>query len=98
MRAVLLPLTLLALLAVPARAQPQTQLQISENTYNVFRNGKHIGSHIIKFEKSGYDLTVETTTDMKVKLLFVTAFSYDYLSTEKWSGTSLISAKTNGFI
>ena len=71
------------------------QMQTATNSYDVFRNGKKIGSHNIVFEKTDEQLTVQTHTKMKVKLLFVTAFSYDYVSTEIWRDDQILSVESD---
>lgn len=87
MRAAFLTHILSAGFSASAFASSQTGV----NHYDVFRNGKQIGTHIVTFKENGSKLTVETQSKMKVKLLFVTAFSYDYKSIETWEGGQLIS-------
>lgn len=67
----------------------------AENSYDVFRNGSKIGEHIISFNKSGEKLSVTSKTFMQVKLLFISAFKYEYDSAEQWCGNNFQSVVTN---
>lgn len=63
--------------------------------FDVLRKGKKIGTHEIKFNKSDEGLKVRARTKMKVKLLFVTVFKYEYVSEELWCGNRLLTVKTS---
>ena len=65
-----------------------------EMRYEVLRKGKKIGSHTIQFVPKPQGLQVTAHTKMKVKLLFVTVFKYEYVSEELWCGDTLLSAQT----
>jgi len=65
-----------------------------ELKYNVYRKNRKIGKHSIQFEKDDNILTVKSETELKVKLLFITLFRYEYTSEEKWCGNQLLSIKT----
>ena len=65
-----------------------------EMRYDVLRKGKKIGSHTIQFAPKPHGLQVTAHTKMKVKLLFVTVFKYEYVSEELWCGDTLLSAQT----
>ena len=90
MRAVFLSLFFAFGFSMPALAASETAV----NQYDVFRNGKKIGTHVLTFSKDGSQLTVKTQSKMKVKLLFVTAFSYDYKSTEFWQDGELLAVES----
>ncbi len=82
---------------IPANCAKQANRAPTEraaNLYDVFRNGSNIGTHEIRFEKSGSQLNVESKTRMRVKVAFVTAFKYDYVSKESWCGEQLVSVET----
>ncbi len=89
-------------LAAPAASETvcpgKTSGPISaSNHYDVFRNGGKVGEHTLRFEKSGAHITVESETFMQVKVLFVSAFNYEYVSRETWCGSTLISAATQTY-
>lgn len=68
--------------------------QLDEMRYDVLRKGKKIGSHIIQFNSTDQGLKIRAHTKMKVKLLFVTLFKYEYISEELWCGDKLLSIET----
>lgn len=68
--------------------------QMDEMEYDVLRKGKKIGSHTIKFKPTDQGLKIRARTKMKVKLLFVTLFRYEYISEELWCGDQLLSVHT----
>lgn len=59
------------------------------NSYTVHRNESPIGTHTIRFYVDGDNRLVEAETFMKVKVLFIRAFSYHYRSRELWCGGEL---------
>lgn len=67
----------------------------TSNEYIVLRNGKKIGTHDIRFKGTRERLTVISQTKMRVKFLFITAYRYDYVSTEQWHNGQLISVATD---
>lgn len=68
--------------------------QLDEMQYEVLRKGKKIGTHTIRFDNTDQGLQVQAQTKMKVKLLFVTLFKYEYVSEELWCGDQLLSVQT----
>ena len=55
-----------------------------EVKFDVIRKNKVIGSHEIKFTEKNDGLLVETNINIKVKVLFVTAYEFNHQSTETW--------------
>ncbi len=68
--------------------------QMDEMQYDVLRKGKKIGTHTIQFSRTDQGLQIQAQTKMKVKLLFVTLFKYEYISEELWCGDQLLSVQT----
>lgn len=62
--------------------------------YEVLRKGKKIGTHSIRFNKTNHGLKVTAKTKMKVSVLFVPVFKYEYISEELWCGDDLLSVET----
>ena len=58
-------------------------------TFDVIRKGKDIGDYTIRFQPSGNALTVRLKTDVAVKVLGITAYSFTQDSTEHWTGGKL---------
>ena len=59
------------------------------NKYDVLRNGKKIGTHAIRFEPGPGGLRVIAETKMEVRILFITAYRYHYVSEELWCENTL---------
>jgi len=59
--------------------------------YTVLRDGSDIGTHAYNIETNGTDTQVKVTTDIKVKVLFVTAYKFIHESTETWNNGQLVS-------
>lgn len=58
--------------------------------YEVRRKGKKIGSHTISFKETKEGLKVTAHTKMKVKLLFVTLYSYEYIGDDIWCDGKIV--------
>jgi len=82
----ILAITLLS--AAPALAGPELAYG-PEIKFAAFRNGEHIGSHRLTFEKEGDRLVVTTSIDLAVKVIGITAYRYTHRSRETWFGEEL---------
>ena len=82
----ILAITLLS--AVPALAGPELAYG-PEIKFAAFRNGEHIGSNRLTFEKEGDRLVVTTSIDLAVKVIGITAYRYTHRSRETWFGEEL---------
>ncbi|UTW54352.1 DUF6134 family protein [Kordiimonas sp. SCSIO 12610] len=78
----------------PSEAEIEYGPAIATNSYEVLRKGKKIGTHIIRFYDQGDTLKVLAETNMKVKVLFITAFKYKYVSEETWQNGELMGVET----
>ena len=58
--------------------------------FDVIRKNNVIGSHEIEFIKNDDSLLVKTNINIKVKVLFVTAYEFAHESTETWSEGNFI--------
>ncbi len=65
--------------------------------FTVLRDGNEIGSHRLHFSKGDDGLRVDIKTDIKVKLLFVTAYRFEHDGHEIWRDGRLMRlwSKTN---
>ncbi len=65
--------------------------------FEMKRAGSPLGTHEVTFEQQGQDLIVNVAIDMKVRVLFVTAFKYKHRNREVWRDGRLVSlsATTN---
>jgi len=85
----------------PAETPTDQQLQafiadpvkIYGNTavYQVFRDGKEIGRHVLTFTLADKELTISVDSNLAVKVLGVTVYRYRYTAEEVWSGGELVS-------
>tara|TARA_Y100000590_G_scaffold173596_1_gene198516 strand:- start:615 stop:1295 length:681 start_codon:yes stop_codon:yes gene_type:complete len=68
--------------AISAESFPIPKNNIA--TFDIIRKNKVIGFHEIKFNKKGENLTVETTINIEVKVLFIPAYKFTHKSKEYW--------------
>lgn len=61
--------------------------------FEVFRNGKPIGTHVVSFESSGDALTVRVALDLAVRMLGLVVYRYQTRATETWRGGILMAAQ-----
>ena len=59
-------------------------------TYDIIRKNKVIGTHQIEFIENKDTLLVKTNINIKVTVLFVTAYKFSHQSTETWSNEDFI--------
>jgi hypothetical protein len=52
--------------------------------FAIMRNGEQIGTHAIEISRTGPETDVRITTDLTVKVLFVTAYRLQHSATEHW--------------
>ena len=74
-------------------SQHPLDLYGSEIRFDVYRDGRAVGSHTVNFREHDDRLFVETRFDVKVSVLFFTAFRYSYAATEIWQDGCLQSVR-----
>ena len=52
--------------------------------FAIMRNGEQIGTHAIEIGRAGPETNVRITTDLIVKVLFITAYRLQHSATERW--------------
>ncbi|MEX1147633.1 MAG: DUF6134 family protein, partial [Sphingomonadales bacterium] len=57
--------------------------------FDVHRGGSRIGSHETRFAMEDGRLRVNSDMTLKVKVLFITAYRFDYQSEEVWCGDTI---------
>jgi hypothetical protein len=84
----------LLLLAVAA---PLPALANKTWDFRVFLDDKEIGTHRFDLVEKGGERQLTSTARMSVKILFVTAYTYDHRDVEDWSGDCVakLSSKTD---
>jgi Family of unknown function (DUF6134) len=56
----------------------------------IMRNGEQIGTHAIEISHNGPETTVRITTDLAVRVLFITAYRLQHSATERWVDGQLV--------
>lgn len=75
--------------AAPSQPAQQAQPQPQHLVYNVSRNGSPIGQNILDIDKKGAVTSINMASDIDVKVLFVTAYTYHYNGSETWADGQL---------
>lgn len=63
--------------------------------FDVHRNGEKVGHHHVVFENSEDSLKVNSTFQLEIKLLFIVAYRFTYISDEVWQNGQLIELKSD---
>lgn len=76
----------------PAAAQPAVSIQPATETlqYAILRKGEQIGTHTVELKRAGKETSVNVATNVEVKVLFVTAYRFQYTGTERWVNGHLV--------
>jgi hypothetical protein len=59
--------------------------------YVITRNGDQIGTHTLEINRSGTETSVSVSTELTVKVLFVTAYHFQHTASERWVNGHLVS-------
>ena len=78
-------------------AAPLPALASKTWDFRVFLDDKEIGTHRFDLVEKGGERQLTSTARMNVKILFVTAYTYDHQDVEDWSGDCVarLSSKTD---
>ena len=52
--------------------------------FDVYREGKNVGSHVVEFRGDADDLTVISKFNLQIDVLFINVFSFNYSSEANW--------------
>jgi len=93
----ILILLFFASFSLSAIAQVQHYDDLNRIEFDIYRNNKHIGTHIFSFKKSEGQLAVESEINFEIKKLGVIFYSYHVKGTEIFKAGRLIkfNSKTN---
>lgn len=64
-------------------------------SFSVLRNGKEVGTHEVRFKRSGEDVIVTSQFELKIRALAINFYKYNYTSVAKWNGATLKQLKTD---
>ena len=80
-----------------AEAQPAVAAAAYDNptTYTITRKGKKIGTHELRIDKNGNDITVDVISKIRVTVLKIPVFQFDYSATEFWKDGALESVTSD---
>lgn len=67
-----------------AEAVDPTALYGAGIDFDVYREGKKVGYHKVRFDRDGKDLLVSSEFHLKIRILFLTAFEYLYQAEGRW--------------
>jgi hypothetical protein len=84
MRSAILIIAALALGANAAGAAPETI------RFAIMRNGDQIGTHTVEINRGPREITVNSATELTVKVLFVTAYRLQQTGSERWVNGKLV--------
>lgn len=76
-------------LPVAARAAAPRDLR-----FRALHRGSQVGEHIVAFRPDGQRLAVRTHVDIRIKVLFITAFRFRHDAEEVWQSGRLVSVKS----
>ncbi len=88
--------SLLAVLccALPAAIAYERGAASQEWNFRVYLDDSEIGYHHFQLTEEGEKQRLTTVADFRVKILFFTAFSYEHVNEETWSGDCLDSIQS----
>jgi hypothetical protein len=58
--------------------------------YAITRNGDQIGTHTVEINRTGPETSVSISTDLTIKILFVTAYHFQHAASERWINGRLV--------
>jgi hypothetical protein len=59
--------------------------------FEIWRKGSRIGQHVVDFAREGEELVVTSRMNIAIRVVFISAYHFDYQAVERWSGGSLAS-------
>ncbi|MDF1721012.1 MAG: DUF6134 family protein [Minwuia sp.] len=62
-----------------------------EVRFSVWRKGNQIGTHVVQFRRDGDQLDVQIDFQVRVRILGITAYRFEYGSSATWDGSTLTS-------
>ena len=85
-------LVLLFFVSLPltTKAQVQPYIGVERVEFDIYRNNKHIGTHIFSFERSGNELAVRSEINIKIELFGIVLYKYHLKGSEVYKDSKLI--------
>jgi hypothetical protein len=85
---------ILVALAFGANAAPGASIETLR--FAITRNGDQIGTHTVEINRGAKEISVTLSTELAVKVMFITAYRLQFTTTEKWVGGKLIALNSEG--
>jgi len=79
---------ILLALAFAANAAPGASSETLR--YAIMRNGDQIGTHTVEINRGPKEISVNMSSELAVKVMFITAYHMQYTTTERWVGGKLV--------
>src|SRR6202045_497706 len=79
---------ILVAVAFGANAAPGASTETMR--YAIMRNGDQIGTHTVEINRGAKETSVIMSTDLAVKVMFITAYRLQFTTSEKWVGGKLV--------
>jgi len=73
-----------------AKAQVQPYEGIERVEFDIYRNNKHIGTHIFSFERSGNELAVRSEINIEIEMFGIVLYKYHLKGSEVYKDSKLI--------
>ena len=86
--AVKMAAAILVALAFGANAAPGASSETLR--FAIMRNGDQIGTHTVEINRGPKETSVNMSTDLNVKVMFITAYHLQFTTREKWVGGKLV--------
>src|SRR5215471_14098371 len=83
-------ITIVVLSVLPLAAAVTAPVPPGTMRFAIMRNGEQIGTHTIEISRAGPEINVRLTTDLAVKVLFVTAYRLQHSASERWVNGQLV--------
>jgi hypothetical protein len=85
---------ILLALAFGANAAPGASSETLR--YAIMRNGDQIGTHTVEINRGPKETSVTISSELAVKVMFITAYHMQFTTSEKWVGGKLVALSSEG--
>jgi Family of unknown function (DUF6134) len=85
---------ILVALAFGANAAPGASVETLR--YAITRNGDQIGTHTVEISRGPKETSVTMSTELAVKVMFITAYHMQFTTSEKWVAGKLVALNSEG--
>jgi hypothetical protein len=83
-----------ALCTALSGAAQATQIPEQPLDFTVTRNGEAVGKHVVTFRRMEDGVAVDVSTNVAVKMAFITVYRFEHQGSELWRGDRLVSLRS----